>query len=137
MNRTARIILDATLELSGLTEEQIAGKSRRSNIVRWRQIAMHLMRRRTGLSLDGIGEIFGGRDHSTVIYSVNTSRNREGTEEDWRVDLELTNRLASRRIEAKREELNDLGKVISIKLADVIRGINPTRFWTKSGVYVR
>ena len=36
-----------------------------------RHIAMYLTRECTGLSLVKIGEIFGGRDHTTVLHGIN------------------------------------------------------------------
>ena len=41
-----------------------------------RHIAMYLMRECTGLSLVKIGEIFGGRDHTTVLHGINEGRGR-------------------------------------------------------------
>ncbi|MFT5049592.1 MAG: chromosomal replication initiator protein [Chlamydiales bacterium] len=48
----------------------LQSKSRTSSIVFPRQIAMHLARRITTLSLGEIGGHFGGRDHSTVLYAI-------------------------------------------------------------------
>jgi chromosomal replication initiator protein len=44
-------------------------RSRDKEIVLPRQIVMYLARRLTGMSLQEIGEFFGGRDHSTVLHA--------------------------------------------------------------------
>ena len=54
-----------------LEEDQIRGPSRSRDILNARQIAMYLIRRMTSLSLDETGKLFGGRDHSTVLNSIN------------------------------------------------------------------
>ena len=53
----------------GLTPDVLLGKKRDRDVVNARQLAMHLMRELTDLSLPGIGQAFGGRDHSTVAHS--------------------------------------------------------------------
>lgn len=53
----------------------IKGQSRKPKIVYARQAAMYFLRREVGLSLPQIGYMFGGRDHSTVIHSVNKMEN--------------------------------------------------------------
>lgn len=54
----------------GVTVEEMESISRRVHIVAARQIAMYLMRTELGLSLPQIGRHFGGRDHTSVLYSV-------------------------------------------------------------------
>lgn len=49
----------------------VLGRNRMRPLVEARQIAFYLMRQLSGLTLTQIGEIFG-RDHSTVIYGINT-----------------------------------------------------------------
>lgn len=44
-------------------------KKRTRNLVRPRQIAMHLAKELTDLSLPDIGQSFGGRDHTTVLHA--------------------------------------------------------------------
>ena len=45
-------------------------KKRPASIARPRQIAMYLAKELTQKSLPEIGEMFGGRDHTTVLHAV-------------------------------------------------------------------
>ena len=63
------IIMDVVVEILNISIEELKSNSRRREISRARQIAMYLMRQHTDLSLPRIGEQFGGKDHTTVIYS--------------------------------------------------------------------
>ena len=54
----------------GVTEEDIKSKKKTDTVTNARQVAIYFIRKNTDLSLDEIGKIFG-RDHSTVIYSLN------------------------------------------------------------------
>ncbi len=66
---TAATIMAATAEYYGLTLEDLCGSSRSRALVTGRQIAMYLCRELTSLSLPKIGQLFGGRDHTTVIHA--------------------------------------------------------------------
>ena len=48
---------------------EIKGKGRKRNMVLARQIAMHILNSYKAGTLNTIGQLFGGRDHSTVIHS--------------------------------------------------------------------
>jgi chromosomal replication initiator protein len=50
--------------------EALASKRRTKDLTVPRQVAMYLIKETLGTSLVHIGEIFGGRDHSTVIHSI-------------------------------------------------------------------
>ena len=67
---TPQLIIEIVAEHFQKTPEQLISKSRSSDIVRPRQIAMYLCKNMTGASLAGIGEILGGRDHSTIIHGI-------------------------------------------------------------------
>jgi chromosomal replication initiator protein len=62
-------VLNAIVETYGISIEDLKGSSRRREISTARQIGMYLMRQHTDLSLPKIGEVFGGKDHTTVLYS--------------------------------------------------------------------
>ena len=49
---------------------------------------MWLARQRTGFSLEEIGGYFGGRDHTTVMHSLNVVENRKSTEEQYARQVE-------------------------------------------------
>jgi chromosomal replication initiator protein len=62
-------ILMAIADNFNVSIEDLKGNSRRREISWSRQIGMYLMRQHTNLSLPRIGEEFGGKDHTTVMYS--------------------------------------------------------------------
>ncbi|MCB2178699.1 chromosomal replication initiator protein DnaA [bacterium] len=53
----------------GITVEQILARDRSRNVALPRQIAMYLLREEAQISLPQIGEVLGGRDHTTVMYA--------------------------------------------------------------------
>ncbi|HCQ22917.1 MAG: chromosomal replication initiation protein [Aphanizomenon flos-aquae LD13] len=66
---TPEIILNVVADALSVSIDDLKGSSRRREISWARQIAMYLMRQLTNLSLPKIGEEFGGKDHTTVMYS--------------------------------------------------------------------
>lgn len=67
---TAQLIIDVVCEHFHISPEQMVSKSRSNEIARPRQIAMYLSKNMTDTSLDSIGAMLGGRDHSTVIHGI-------------------------------------------------------------------
>jgi len=61
-------IIKAVVKFFGVTEERLIGKQRSRDIALPRQIAMYLIREETSASLPQIGEVLGGRDHTTILY---------------------------------------------------------------------
>jgi chromosomal replication initiator protein len=62
-------ILEVATEILNISIEDLKSSSRRREISNARHIAMYLMRQHTDLSLPRIGEKFGGKDHTSVMYS--------------------------------------------------------------------
>ncbi|PSB01816.1 chromosomal replication initiator protein DnaA [Merismopedia glauca] len=62
-------VLQIIADAFNVSIEDLKGNSRRREISLARQIGMYLMRQHTDLSFPRIGEEFGGKDHTTVLYS--------------------------------------------------------------------
>lgn len=64
-------IIQTTANYFSLRVNDITGSSRAQQIALARQIAMYICRELTSLSLPKIGQLFGNRDHTTVMYANN------------------------------------------------------------------
>lgn len=62
-------IINNTADYFRLGIDELTGTSRAQAIATARQIAMYLCREMTNLSLPKIGQLFGGRDHTTVMHA--------------------------------------------------------------------
>ncbi len=64
------VVLETTATFYNLSMDELQSSSRRKPIAFARQVAMYLAREETDASLSEIGELLGGRDHSTILYGV-------------------------------------------------------------------
>ena len=62
-------VLAAVAIVFGISQEELIGRGRSRDVALPRQVAMYLMREEINASLPQIGEILGGRDHTTVMYA--------------------------------------------------------------------
>ena len=69
VNINAATIKEAAAEYFEVTMEQLVGAGKTRQVAHARQIAMYLCRELTDLSLPKIGDEFGGKDHTTVMYA--------------------------------------------------------------------
>jgi len=67
---SAESIIKIVADYYHLAPYQLAGKQRTSQITYARQIAMYLIRYELDLPFKKIGDLFGGKDHSTVISAI-------------------------------------------------------------------
>lgn len=67
---TADVIIDEVCKFYNIEPDSLRGQGRTKDISLARQIAMYQIRRMTNLSLKEIGREFEGRDHTTVLHSI-------------------------------------------------------------------
>ena len=67
---TPELIQQVVAEHYNIRVEDIQGSKKPKNIAFPRQVSMYLCRKLLDISLPKIGESFGGRDHTTVIYAI-------------------------------------------------------------------
>lgn len=67
---TPQLIIEVVAEHFHISVDQMISKNRSNDIARPRQIAMYLCKTMTSSSLDTVGALLGGRDHSTIIHGV-------------------------------------------------------------------
>ena len=82
-------IQKAVAEYYGIKPSDIVAKSRKANLVRARQVAMYLSKELTNKSLPEIGALFGGRDHTTVIYAHRKVMSERNTDDGLKHDIHL------------------------------------------------
>lgn len=64
--------------------KDLTGKSRKADLVTARHVAMYLLREELGLQLIRIGELMGGRDHTTIMHGVDKIRGEIGDNKEVR-----------------------------------------------------
>ncbi|MEM9908587.1 MAG: chromosomal replication initiator protein DnaA [Cyanobacteria bacterium P01_D01_bin.44] len=69
VDASPKSVLKAISDTFNVSIEDLKSNSRRREISLARQVGMYLMRQHTDLSLPKVGEVFGGKDHTTVMYS--------------------------------------------------------------------
>ncbi|MFH1737224.1 MAG: chromosomal replication initiator protein DnaA, partial [Actinomycetota bacterium] len=94
---TSRSVVNETAKYFGLTVAELTGRGRSRHIVYPRQVGMYLCRDLTDFSLPKIGEVFGGRDHTTAIHAISKITTLAKKDQEIRTQLQdLANRIRQR-----------------------------------------
>ena len=81
-------IIGTVCEHSDVTEKAVLGQSRQKDVVRARQLIIHLAKRLTNHSLTEIGNSVK-RSHATVLHALNTMNSQMAYDSLLRHDAEL------------------------------------------------
>ena len=93
---SVEMIQNRVAEFFNISLGDLKAKRRSKNIILPRQVAMYLSRHLTELSLPEIGNVFGGKDHTTVLHSC------KKIEKEIKNNQELKNSVNQLIIELKR-----------------------------------
>jgi len=90
---SAKKILLTTAQHFELEVADLLGKKRKKEIVYPRQMAMYLLRHKLNFTFPQIGEVMGGKDHTTVIYGVEKIEKNLKNSASVEADLDRINQL--------------------------------------------
>ncbi len=85
---TIERIINEGARTYNITAEEIRGRKRTANVSAARRTAMYVVREITGMSMEDIGQEFGGRDHSTIVYSLSEAAKAIETDTRMRETVE-------------------------------------------------
>lgn len=89
---TPELVVATVCKHYKITNKEINSASRKSNIVRARQTAMHLIQKHTNLSTTQIGLHIGRRDHTTVIHACRQADIRIKTMPSYKEEIHTIER---------------------------------------------
>ncbi len=87
---TVEKVIAEVADVYGVTPEDIRSQKRNSQISTARKVAIYVVREITQMPLQAIGTEFGGRDHSTIVYSINNVEGLMSRDGDFRQLVEDT-----------------------------------------------
>jgi chromosomal replication initiator protein len=80
-------ILEKVCNHYGVSQQNVFSRSRKRDYVVVRQISMYLAQKYTKMPASRIGQLIGGRDHSTVIHSCDTIEKRLKVDKTFYAEL--------------------------------------------------
>ncbi|MDO5669902.1 MAG: chromosomal replication initiator protein DnaA [Corynebacterium sp.] len=94
---TASTIMEVTADYFGVTMDTLTGAGKTRAVAHARQLAMYLCRELTDLSLPKIGQEFGGKDHTTVMYADRKIRKEMTEKRDTYDEIQALTQLVKNR----------------------------------------
>lgn len=80
-------ILETVCNHFGVSQQNVFSKSRKRQLVQVRQISMYLAQKYTKMPAARIGQLIGGRDHSTVLHSCTAVEQRMKVDNSFKDEL--------------------------------------------------
>ena len=84
---TVEGIQEIVAEHYAMPVDRILSRSRSRDVVVARQLSMFLSKKLTRESLKNIGQSFGGKDHTTVIYAIKSIKNLLDTDDNFHAEV--------------------------------------------------
>lgn len=84
-----RHIIEAIADFFNIDQEKLINKGRKKEVSYARQIAMYLIRNELNTSYAGIGDYFGGRDHSTALHAFEKINKAMKSNEKLKEEIEI------------------------------------------------
>jgi chromosomal replication initiator protein len=85
---TVEKIINEVAGIYNVSNDEIRSQSRSAQISTARQVAIYVIHKITGLSYSAIGQEFGGRDHSTIVYAINKVKTIIKKDNSYRASIE-------------------------------------------------
>ncbi len=80
-------VIETVAKFYNISVAEMVSPARNKELVQPRQVAMYLIRQETDASLPEIGNLLGGRDHTTVLHGIERIKDRLETEEQLRREI--------------------------------------------------
>jgi chromosomal replication initiator protein len=80
-------VIETVAKFYNISVAEMVSPARNKELVQPRQVAMYLIRQETDASLLEIGNLLGGRDHTTVLHGIERIKDRLETEEQLRREI--------------------------------------------------
>ena len=90
---SAQKIINKVCDYYNVTPAQITSKVRTGQITLARHISMYLIKKHLDMSLKAIGNLFGGKDHTTVISGIKKVENELETDKQLQIAIEELEKL--------------------------------------------